>query len=140
MARQAWRDHVRRAILGHHDRSAGMSATLNTTAPTRLVIRAVVYYAVLTGGGALVWNLLPHAGGFAPTSLDALFGGGPPVTRGMAALPLDEVTLAITVSVAMLAAGLLALPVACVYQLTLAKRAYQHSVLPPPTLPPLLLS
>ncbi|HEX9483157.1 MAG TPA: DUF4956 domain-containing protein, partial [Gemmatimonadaceae bacterium] len=71
---------------------------------------------------------LPHAGGFAPTSLDALFGGGPPVTRGMAALPLDEVTLAITVSVAMLAAVLLALPVAWVYQLTRAKRGYQQSV------------
>ncbi len=105
-----------------------MSATLNTTAPTRLVIRAVVYYAVLTGGGALVWNLLPRAGGFAPTSLDALFGGGPPVTRGMTVLPLDEVTLAITVSVAMLSAVLLALPVAWVYQLTRAKRGYQQSV------------
>src|SRR5258708_34545859 len=110
MARQAWRDHVRRAILGHHDRSARMSATLNTTAPTRLVIRAVVYYAVLTGGGALVWNLLPHAGGFAPTALGALFRGGPPGTRGMAALPLAEVTLAIPVSVALRAAGPLAAP------------------------------
>ncbi len=46
----------------------------------------------------------------------------------MAALPLDEVTLAITVSVAMLAAVLLALPVAWVYQLTRAKRGYQQSV------------
>lgn len=105
-----------------------MPATLNTTAPTRLVLRAVLYYAVLTGGGALLWNLLPRAGGFAPTSLDALFGGGPPVTRGAMVQPLDEVTLAITVSVAMLASVLLALPVAWVYQLTRAKRGYQQSV------------
>src|SRR5258708_12422298 len=128
MARQAWRDHVRRAILGHHDRSARMSATLTTTAPTRLVIRAVVYDAVLTGGGALVWNLLPGAGGFAATWVDGFLGGGPRVTRGMTVLPLDEVTLAITVSVAMLSAVLLALPVAWVYQLTRAKRGYQQSV------------
>src|SRR5258708_35014083 len=103
MARQAWRDHVRRAILGHHDRSARMSATLNTTAPTRLVIRAVVYYAVLTGGGAPVWDLLPHPRGFAPTSLDAPFGGGPPGTRGTAGLPRDERALARPGTGAMLA-------------------------------------
>jgi hypothetical protein len=43
-------------------------------------------------------------------------------------IPLDETTLAITVAVAMLAAVLLSLPVAWVYQLTRAKRGYQQSV------------
>jgi len=83
---------------------------------SRIVARLVVYYVVLIGGGTLMWSLLPRAGAFAPTSLDALFGGGPPVTsRGAAVTPLDEVTLAITVAVAMLASVLLSMPVAWVY-------------------------
>jgi len=96
---------------------------------SRIVARLVVYYVVLIGGGTLMWSLLPRAGAFAPTSLDALFGGGPPVTsRGAAVTPLDEVTLAITVAVAMLASVLLSMPVAWVYLLTRAKRGYQQSV------------
>jgi hypothetical protein len=94
------------------------------------VIRCVVYYAVLVGAATLGWSLLPHGdGSLMPTSLDALFGGGPPATsRGIASQPLDEVTLAVTVLVAMLAAVLLALPVAWVYLVTRAKRGYQQSV------------
>jgi hypothetical protein len=98
-------------------------------AATRVVIRLIVYYAVLIGGGALVWRVLPRAGAMAPTSLDMLFGGGPAGTvKGSTAAALDEVTLAVTVAVAMLAAILLALPVAWVYLLTRAKRGYQQSV------------
>ncbi len=96
-------------------------------ATSRVVIRAAVYYAVMIGVGTLVWKLLPRAGAFAPTSLDALFGGAPP-PQSSAATPLDEVTLAITVAVAMLASILLSLPVAWVYLLTRAKRGYQQSV------------
>jgi hypothetical protein len=95
---------------------------------SRIVVRLVVYYVVLIGGGALIWNLLPRAGAMAPTSLDALFGGGTPVATRGATTPLDEVTLAITVTVAMLSSVLLSMPVAWVYLLTRAKRGYQQSV------------
>ena len=100
-----------------------------STATSRVVWRLVVYYAILIGGGTLAWRQLPRGGSFAPASLDALFGGGPPVSaRGVSATPLDEVTLAVTVGVAMFASVLLSLPVAWVYLLTRAKRGYQQSV------------
>ncbi|HEX7941574.1 MAG TPA: DUF4956 domain-containing protein [Gemmatimonadaceae bacterium] len=98
----------------------------------RVVLRAVVYYAVLITGITLAWRYLPRTTHELPTSLDTLFGGGGRSALSKAAardvVPLDEATLAITVSVAMLAAVLLSLPVAWVYQLTRAKRGYQQSV------------
>ena len=72
---------------------------LQSDATSRVVIRAIVYYAVLVGGIALAWKLLPRAGAFAPSSLDALFGNASQPTKTSAATPLDEVTLAITVGV-----------------------------------------
>ncbi|MEP6992752.1 MAG: DUF4956 domain-containing protein [bacterium] len=114
---------------------------LQTTATSRVVLRLVVYYIVLIGGGTLLWKLLPRAGVLAPTSLDQLFGGGPPVTsKGIATIPLDEVTLAITVGVAMVASILLSLPVAWVYLLTRAKRGYQQSVVQLLIILPLVVS
>lgn len=97
-------------------------------------MRSLVYYAVLFAIGTLFWRWLPHGGVFAPPSLEALFGTG---TRDAAnaiaagedlASPLDEVSMAVTVAVAMLAAALLAIPVAWVYLLTRAKRGYRQSV------------
>ena len=105
------------------------SSGTQSTATSRVVWRLVVYYALLIGGGTIAWRLLPRGGSFAPASLDALFGGGPPVSsRGISTTPLDEVTLAVTVGVAMCASVLLSLPVAWVYLLTRAKRGYQQSV------------
>jgi hypothetical protein len=96
----------------------------------RVVLRSVVYYAVLITATTLAWRYLPRATHELPASLDTLFGAGrsAAVRAARDAAPLDEVTLAITVSVAMLAAVLLSLPVAWVYQLTRAKRGYQQSV------------
>jgi hypothetical protein len=100
----------------------------------RVVLRALVYYAVLVTATTLLWRYLPRSTHELPGSLDALFGAGGGGGRSAVAraaqqaAPLDEVTLAITVGVAMLAAVLLALPVAWVYQLTRAKRGYQQSV------------
>jgi hypothetical protein len=116
-----------------------MQASNNAPAPavrlqagpaTRVVIRCLIYYAVLFGAATLGWNLLPHGGSSVmPASLDTLFGGGPPTTsRGIGVQPLDEVTLAVSVLVAMLASVLLSLPVAWVYLVTRAKRGYQQSV------------
>ncbi|MEO7520285.1 MAG: DUF4956 domain-containing protein [Gemmatimonas sp.] len=102
---------------------------------TGVVARCAIYYAVLIGVGVLVWKWLPHGGQFAPASLEALFGSG---SRDAAAtlsqegaLPaaaLDDVSMAITVAVAMLSSVLLSIPVAWVYLLTRAKRGYQQSV------------
>ena len=95
----------------------------------RVVLRSAVYYAVLITATSLAWRYLPHGSHELPSSLDALFGGRSEAARAARdVVPLDEVTLALTVSVAMLAAVLLSLPVAWVYQLTRAKRGYQQSV------------
>ena len=102
---------------------------MQTTATSRTVVRLVVYYVLLIGGGTLLWQVIPRGSAMAPSSLDQLFGGGPPVNaKGLATTPLDEVTLAVTVGVAMLASILLSVPVAWVYLLTRAKRGYQQSV------------
>ena len=96
---------------------------------TRVVVRAVVYYAVLITVTTLIWRFLPRSTNELPSSLDTLFGGGrSAAARAAQTAPLDETTLSITVGVAMLAAVLLSIPVAWVYLLTRAKRGYQQSV------------
>ena len=113
--------------------------TLRVTSPrsggepaTRVLLRCAFYYVLLFGTGALIWRWLPHGGAFAPESLDAIFGmGTSQAGTAVSAAPsvqLDDVSLALTVGVAMLAAVLLAIPVAWVYQLTRAKLGYQQSV------------
>jgi hypothetical protein len=94
---------------------------------TRVVMRCVVYYAILIGGAALAWPYLPRTGGLPTLALDAMFGG-PSAVSGAAATAPDGLSLAGGVAVAMLAAVLLSLPVAWVYLVTRAKRGYQQSV------------
>jgi hypothetical protein len=88
----------------------------------------VLRYAVLVIGATLGWHLLPHDATPMPASLEALLGLGADLGEQPAAAALDEITLAVTVAVAMSAAALLSLPVAWVYLLTRAKRGYQQSV------------
>ena len=102
---------------------------------TGVVVRCAIYYALLIGIGVVVWKWLPHGGQFAPASLEALFGSGSRdaanALQNEGSLPpaaLDDVSMAITVAVAMLSSVLLSLPVAWVYLLTRAKRGYQQSV------------
>ena len=98
-------------------------------AASRLILRAVVYYVVLIGATTLAWRWVPHNNAAIPASLEALLGGAEEVTsRGAPVVALDEGSLAVGVAVAILAAVLLSLPVAWVYQLTRAKRGYQQSV------------
>ena len=100
-----------------------------STPTTRVVVQVAVYYLLLIGGGLLLWRILPRHSAFAPASLDALFGGTlTGSARASVPTPLDELTLAITVAVAMLAAILLSLPVAWIYLLTRAKRGYQQAL------------
>jgi hypothetical protein len=93
-----------------------------------VVLRCVVYYTVLVVGATLGWHLLPHDATPVPASLEALLGLGTDLGDQPPAAALDEITLAVTVAVAMSAAALLSLPVAWVYLLTRAKRGYQQSV------------
>ena len=95
---------------------------------TRVVVRAIVYYAILITATTYAWRFLPHSSYELPASLGTLFGGREAAARAVESAPLDEVGLAATVGVAMLAAVLLSLPVAWVYLLTRAKRGYQQSV------------
>ena len=96
---------------------------------TRVVVRSIVYYAVLITVTTLLWRYLPRSSHELPSSVGTLFGGKQAAARAAAeSAPLDEVSLSIAVGVAMLAAVLLSLPVAWVYLLTRAKRGYQQSV------------
>lgn len=95
---------------------------------TRVVVRSIVYYAVLITVTTLVWNFLPRSTHELPSSLGTLFGGKAAAIREAETNPLDEVGLSVAVAVAMLAAVLLSVPVAWVYLLTRAKRGYQQSV------------
>jgi hypothetical protein len=95
----------------------------------RVILRCVIFYALTIGVGALVWRWLPH-GGLVSPSMETIFGTGRDDAVAAAAAPIapDDVSMALTVAVAMLAAALLAIPVAWVYLLTRAKRGYQQSV------------
>ena len=105
------------------------SSQHGSDAASRLIIRAIVYYVVLIGVTTLVWKWLPRSNAAIPASLEALLGGVEEVTsKGIPVVQLDEGSLAIAVGVSILAAVLLSLPVAWVYQLTRAKRGYQQSV------------
>ena len=108
-------------------------STASTATPVRILMRVAVYYIMLTLVGALAWRYLPRTRLIAESSLDALFGSaaqfGGKVSKNELMTPaVDQGTLAATVSLAMIAAGLLALPVAWIYALTRAKRGYQQSV------------
>lgn len=112
-----------------------------------VVLRTAVYYVVLFGGAALLWQL-PQAQLVMRGSLDSLFSssgfiglGTRDSLEGVGAAPVTATTLAITVGAAMLGAALLALPVAWIYALTRSKRGYQQSVVQTlMVLPPLVAS
>ncbi len=106
------------------------------TPATRLVIKVVIYYAILLAIGALIWHELGLTA-FAGTTQSELFGSageaGQQVSK-KAAMTAAAVTTpshrtaATTAILAMLGALLLAVPVAWVYLATRAKRGYQQSV------------
>src|SRR2546425_809559 len=101
-----------------------------TTAATRLILKVALYYALLLAAGALLWRALPRSELVNQDSLNAIFGAGARTvaSKNAAAPAVEQSTLAVTCILAMLAAVLLSLPVAWVYQLTRAKRGYQQSV------------
>lgn len=96
---------------------------------TKVVVKVAVYYAALIILGSLALRELPHSPGLGGVVLPSIFSGasGTAAEAKSVATPPEGATAAL-VSVAMLAAILLMLPVAWVYQLTRAKRGYQQSV------------
>jgi len=101
------------------------------TPAARVLIRVGVYYVIIATLGYFVWRYLPRTQMIASDSLDALFGTATQVVRGKKAVleqTVDQETLAVTVALAMLAAAMVALPVAWIYTLTRSKRGYQQSV------------
>lgn len=97
---------------------------------TRVVMKVVVYYAILIAVGWLVLERIPTTPGVVGIGLEQIAGTGAPSRKDVlnAAPLLDETGKAAAVAAAMTAAILLSLPVAWIYQLTRAKRGYQQSV------------
>ena len=96
----------------------------------KALTKVVVYYVVLLVIGFFVWDELPRSGGFAQ-SFDLLSGAAAAPTVGAgknARFAVGEMNLSLTVTLAMVSAILLSIPVAWVYVLTRAKRGYQQSV------------
>jgi hypothetical protein len=102
------------------------------TSASRVLIRVVLWYAVVFAVGAFVWTYLPRTRIIAADSLGALFGDATETIRGsgknMQIQPPSQGTLALTVIMAMLASAAMALPVAWIYTLTRSKRGYQQSL------------
>ncbi|HEX6576053.1 MAG TPA: DUF4956 domain-containing protein [Gemmatimonadaceae bacterium] len=99
---------------------------------TRVVLRVVIYYAILIVAGWVVLDKIPAIPGFSSLGIDSLLNPGPPVgaskSEVLASATLDESSRSQAVAAAMIAAILLSLPVAWIYQLTRQKRGYQQSV------------
>ena len=96
----------------------------------KALTKVVVYYVVLLVIGFFVWDDLPRSGGFAQ-SFDLLSGAAaaPTVRSGNSPhVAVGEFNLSLTVTLAMVSAILLSIPVAWIYVLTRAKRGYQQSV------------
>lgn len=98
---------------------------------TKVLIRVIIYYALLVAVGTVALRYLPRTRLITATSLDALFGSATETVRAgkNVVIPVvDQGTLAATEMLAMLAAAALTLPVAWIYTLTRARRGYQQSV------------
>lgn len=108
---------------------SGTSGPFSSPA-TKVLLKVGIYYAVLISLGWLVLNELPATRGFDGFGLESVLNGGqvPAGTKLVAGPALDESHRAVAVAAAMIAAMLLSLPVAWIYQLTRAKRGYQQSV------------
>jgi hypothetical protein len=102
------------------------SDTRATTPAVRVLALVALYYVVIAIGAGLAWRFLPH-----PTMIElpvgALFGSAGDAGRSAAATRAEG-TLAATVTLVMIAAALLALPVAWIYTVTRSKRGYQQSI------------
>jgi hypothetical protein len=95
---------------------------------TKVVVKVAVYYAALIILGSLALRYLPHSPGLGGVVLPSIFSDASGTAAEARSVSTPPKATAALVSVAMLAAILLMIPVAWVYQLTRAKRGYQQSV------------
>ncbi|HEX2723955.1 MAG TPA: DUF4956 domain-containing protein [Gemmatimonadaceae bacterium] len=95
---------------------------------TRVLLKVVAYYAVLIPLGWLVLDKLPAGSSFATSGFQPILGDGIKTAAATSVSTAPHPGGAVAVAAAMMAAILLSLPVAWVYQLTRAKRGYQQSV------------
>ncbi|MBC7791037.1 MAG: DUF4956 domain-containing protein [Anaerolineae bacterium] len=109
-----------------------------------LVLRIVLYYALLGGVIALLWRFgrdrIPF---FLASSSNSLFGSADAGAAGFLRQGTagdGQAHLGIPAAIAMVSAVLLALPVAWLYTLTRRKRGYQQSVVQTLVLLPLVVS
>ncbi|GAC1516657.1 MAG: hypothetical protein NVS1B4_12800 [Gemmatimonadaceae bacterium] len=98
-----------------------------------VVIRVVVYYALLVGVVALLWRYAPFGNAWAGSDGSGDGGMGKHAAARAAfaqaaANPGVETSLAMSAGLAMCTAALLALPVAWVYTLTRHKKGYRQSI------------
>lgn len=99
---------------------------------TRVMVKVILYYAVLLTTGWYVQHDLPKSTGFGAFALQPILESPINAAGSSKAAAAASVSAhtggAAAVAAAMIAAGLLALPVAWLYQLTRAKRGYQQSI------------
>src|SRR5438445_2570531 len=133
VGRKLWRETAGSPIFERvlRGQSVPAEAPRPHSAPiAKALTKVVVYYVVLLVIGFFVWDELPRSGGFAQ-SFDLLSGAAAAPTVGAgknARFAVGEMNLSLTVTLAMVSAILLSIPVAWVYVLTRAKRGYQQSV------------
>ena len=107
---------------------------------SRVLLKVALYYAVLIPLGWLVLNKLPVSYGFATSSFESILRDGVAATSESAESVAAQPGGTTAVAAAMIAAILLSLPVAWIYQLTRAKRGYQQSVVQLLIILPLVVS
>jgi hypothetical protein len=103
---------------------------------SNVVLRVVIYYALLVAATWMSWRTLTASTGGAPEPVRELFGLDPLAAGDFRRGELLAVTsnqagvrvLLLTATLAMTSAFLLSLPIAWVYILTRAKRGFQQSV------------
>src|SRR5687768_7096264 len=106
---------------------AGLAPASTGSPAIRVVARVVVFYAILIGVGIIARDQLPGASPLSGVALGDLMGDPKSGAQAAASTGADS-NRTLSVIIAMMAAILLSLPVAWIYQLTRAKRGYQQSV------------
>jgi len=106
---------------------AGLAPASTGSPAIRVVVRVVVFYAILIAVGVIARDQLPGASPLSGVALGDLMGDPKSGAQAAASAGADA-NRTVSVVIAMLAAILLSLPVAWIYQLTRAKRGYQQSV------------
>jgi Domain of unknown function (DUF4956) len=112
-----------------------MSRHVLSRLTSNIILRTAVYYVVLFGLSAWLWQL-PQAQSVIHASLEALLSGGTSfmgigssaAAKYATPVHIDTPTLALMMGASMIGAVLLSIPVAWIYTLTRQKKDYQQSV------------